>query len=98
MKTKPSPPTYGQAAVIIAKLGGPRALAAELGINVATCYKWGYGRPRGQDGLIPGAMVEPIEKAAKRLGITLSVEDWAPTRSKKESASEEIPTLESLLA
>ena len=75
-----SKPTYDQASKIVSKFGGENILANELRIDRTTVYRWQYERPVGQDGLIPAAMVAPIQEAADRLSIVLTDADWAPSR------------------
>lgn len=73
-------PAYNQSAKIIAKFGGEAALAQAIGISRITAYRWGYAKPYGTDGLIPGRMVERIEKAARLHGILLTAADWLPEK------------------
>ena len=77
---KYSRPTYDQASKIIAKFGSEARLARVLGLYRGTVYRWSYGRPIGQDGLIPAARIAPIQDAAERLGIELTEADWALNR------------------
>lgn len=73
-------PTYGQARTIIAKFGGPAKFAKAVGINRITAYRYGYAKPYGTDGLIPSAMTDKVERAARTEGIVLTAADWAPDR------------------
>jgi hypothetical protein len=73
-------PTYNQAAKIIAKFGGEAKLAEIVGCSRITAFRWQYQRPYGSDGLIPSAMVEPIQKVARVHGVLLTPSDWLPER------------------
>ena len=73
-------PTYGQAARITALFNGPSALARALNISRVTVYRWNYAKPLGTDGLIPAAMVERVQMAARLEGIVLTPKDWEPNR------------------
>lgn len=73
-------PTYGQAARITRLFCGPAALARAVGVSRVTVYRWNYAKPLGTDGLIPAAMVERVQKAARREGIVLTPKDWEPNR------------------
>ena len=80
-KLPPAGPTYDQARKIVKKLGGEAAVAKALGISRITPYRWSYGRPRGTDGLVPVAMIEPLRQLAVTLGLELTPEDWFPTKA-----------------
>lgn len=73
-------PTYGQAARIIALFSGPAAFARAVGVDRITAYRYGYAKPYGTDGLIPAAMVERVQRAARSEGILLTSKDWEPAR------------------
>lgn len=73
-------PTYGQAARITKMFNGPTAFAAAVGVDRVTIHRWNYAKPYGTDGLIPAAMVERVERAARVEGILLTPNDWAHTR------------------
>lgn len=73
-------PTYNQSAKIIAKFGGEAALAQAIGISRITAYRWGYASPYGTNGIIPGPMVDRIEKAARLHGVLLTPADWLPEK------------------
>lgn len=71
-------PLYDQAEKICRKLGGEVCVAAMLGINKATVYRWQMAAPVGSDGLIPGRHIEFLKKQARYHGILLTDEDWIP--------------------
>lgn len=73
-------PTYGQAARIIKLFNGPAAMARAVGVSRVTIYRWNYAKPYGTDGLIPAAMVETVQRAARVEGIVLTPKDWEPAR------------------
>ena len=85
-------PTYNQAQKIIAKFGGEANLASamtEAGTPVSriTCYRWGYARPYGSDGLVPSSAIDRVQRAARREGIILTDDDWRPERINYEVAA-----------
>lgn len=78
-------PNYGQAARIIAKFGGERALAnllTESGYKIdrISVYRWTYARPAGTDGLIPQKQRPRIEAIARYQGVLLQPKDWEAER------------------
>lgn len=78
-------PTYGQAARITALFQGPAAFARAVGVERVTVYRWNYAKPLGTDGLIPAAMVERVQQAARIEGILLTSKDWEPARLSYEA-------------
>lgn len=80
------PTPHKQAARIMARFGGPAALAEALQQlpnpkhhrERTVVYKWLYPRERGgADGLIPHQAIAAIALAARMQGIFLTAEDWA---------------------
>lgn len=69
---------YTQAAKIIAKFRGARALARAIGAFPTTVYRWTYSVERGgTGGVIPTRNVRHIRMAARSEGILLSDSDWS---------------------
>lgn len=65
------------AAHIIAKCGGPQAVAEMLGVDLTTVHKWKYSRAKGgTDGRIPTSRQHELLKRAQKAGIKLSPEDF----------------------
>lgn len=80
-------PRFNQSSKIIAKFGGEAALAAAVRradpsskLSRVTCFRWGYARPYGTDGLIPSSAIDSVNKAARLEGIVLKAEDWLAER------------------
>jgi hypothetical protein len=73
-------PTYNQAKKIVAKFGDERKTALALGVSRITVYRWQYSKPYGTGGLIPGHMVERVQRVARTEGIVLTDKDWMPER------------------
>lgn len=62
---------------IIAKCGGPQAVAEMLGLNVASVHKWKYPTEKGgTGGLIPTSRAQELLELARRRGIDLSRQDF----------------------
>jgi len=73
-------PTYNQAKKIVGKFGNESEAAGIFGVSRITIYRWQYGRPYGTDGLIPGHMIERVQRAARLHGVVLTDADWRPER------------------
>lgn len=73
-------PTYNQARKIVAKFGDERKASECLGVSRITIYRWQYAKPYGTGGLIPGHMVERVQRVARVQGIVLTDRDWTPER------------------
>lgn len=73
-------PTYSQARKIVAKFGDEKKAAQALGVSRITIYRWQYAKPYGTGGLIPGPMVERVQRVARLHGIILTDRDWMPER------------------
>lgn len=67
---------FNQAEKVIAKLGGPRAVARLLGIHHGTVYRWMDAR--WSNGIIPTKPAAKIRRIARANGILLTKEDWMP--------------------
>lgn len=64
---------------IISALGGPAAVAAEVGVHRVTVSKWKMPRSAGgTGGIIPIQHVRPLIGMAKRVGIDLTANDFLP--------------------
>ena len=67
------------ARTVIEKCGGPRAVAAITGRNIATVYRWGHPREkRGCGGLIPADIQQVLIAHARRTQGGLRPEDFFP--------------------
>lgn len=73
-------PTYNQAKKIVTKFGNETHTAEALGVSRITVYRWQYAKPYGTGGLIPGHMVERVQRVARMHGIVLTDRDWMPER------------------
>lgn len=70
-----------QAERVIAKFNGHSALAAAIGIDRTTVYKWTYPIAKGgTDGIIPGPALRKIMAAARAHGVLLTDDDVSPKR------------------
>lgn len=70
-----------QAHRIIAKFGGPRALARLLGYDASQVYRWTYRKDRysnGTNGVIPEKALRRILKLARVHGVLLTQDDLDP--------------------
>jgi hypothetical protein len=71
--------TSRQAETIIAKFGNADALAEAAGLDRTTVYRWSYAKNRGgTGGFIPTRSQRKVRMAARKLGITLTAQDWQP--------------------
>ena len=62
---------------IIAKCGGPHAVAEMLGLNVASVHKWKYSTEKGgTGGLIPTVRAQELLERARKAGVDLKPEDF----------------------
>lgn len=62
---------------IIAKLGGPKAVAAIARVDVSAVHRWGYPRERGgTGGRIPSRHQQQLLDHARANGIDLSPSDF----------------------
>jgi hypothetical protein len=57
---------------IIDLCGGPEAVAAMLGMNLSSVYRWTYR----DGGLVPVERIRPLILAARERGITLQPSDF----------------------
>ena len=71
-------PSHNQAQRIIRKFGGARRLAALIGKNPATVYRWTYKRPAGTGGVIPTPALKRVIKIAKKHGIVITTKHLYP--------------------
>jgi hypothetical protein len=70
---------HQQASKIVKKFGGPRRLAKLADMEPSRVYKWTYSKGKGgTGGIVPSSCVDAVQAAAKRGGIVLTDEDWAP--------------------
>lgn len=71
---------------IIDMLGGAHAVAKEVGREPPTVYRWRYPKERGGlDGNVPADLRPALIKMAKRLGKTLTHDDFYTNRGKGAS-------------
>lgn len=65
------------AAHIIAKCGGPQAVADMLRVDLTTVHKWKYPKARGgTDGRVPTGRQHELLKRAREAGIDLTPDDF----------------------
>jgi hypothetical protein len=69
---------------IVHSLGGPAAVARELGITMGGVCRWYMASPRGSDGRIPGKYIAPLCEMARRLDIFLEPNQFYPERKSKK--------------
>jgi hypothetical protein len=75
-KTKANSKGESAADRAIKAFGGARKLAAEIGVNPESVYRWSYPRSRrGCGGTIPSEWHRPILEAAERLELRLAPAD-----------------------
>ena len=75
-------PKYAQATKVVKRFGGVAVLAAAMGWNRATVYKWMMPRaahPGGTDGLIPSRALLKLRDVARHEGVLLTDADMALT-------------------
>lgn len=63
---------------IIHRLGGPLAVARELGLDKTTVYKWMYPKPQGRNGNIPLNYVPPLLAMSDKLNAGITFWDFQP--------------------
>jgi hypothetical protein len=69
-----------QAGRVIKKFGNARRLAALLGCDPSTVYRWNHPRKEGgTDGLIPACAIPDVMRVARLEGIILTPEDMHPS-------------------
>lgn len=74
-------PRLSQAERVILKFDGARKLAAAIGADMSTVYKWTYPKAKqGTDGMIPSSAMRKVLLAARREGILLTNEDLSPEK------------------
>lgn len=83
--------TTTPAHIVLRRFGGPRAVAAIVGLSVSRVYRW--TRPRdcgGTDGLIPAKHQPVLLAAARARGIRLTPADLVP-RLRRAGRAREAP-------
>lgn len=69
------------AEIVLRRFGGPRAVAAIVGLSASRVYRWTRPRERGgTDGLIPAKHQPVLLAAARACGIRLTPADLVPRR------------------
>jgi hypothetical protein len=69
-----------QAEAVIALFGGAAILAAAVGKNESTVYRWTYSAADGgTDGIIPARALRAVLAAAAQRGILITAADLYPT-------------------
>lgn len=66
------------ASEIIARCGGPKAVADWLGLERTAVQRWTYDPPKGTGKQIPVKHWAPLISAAKAAGITILVSELLP--------------------
>lgn len=62
---------------VIEKIGGPKAVADILGVDVSRVYRWTYPKSRGgTGGLIPAKHQSDLLIAARAKGLSLKPSDF----------------------
>jgi hypothetical protein len=68
---------------IVQRLGGPAAVARELGLTAGGICRWYTEPPKGAGGRVPSKHVPALCAMAKRVGIFLEPNMFYPKKKKR---------------